>query len=68
VLTLRKLNLLGIFGTDNDLRALVRLPGGRVRQVRTGTRLAAGKVVAIDAEGLILLKGTRSTRIALPGG
>lgn len=68
VLTHGKLNLLGVFGTDNDLQALVRLPGGRVRRVAKGARLVAGKVVAIDAGGLMLLKGRRSTRIALPGG
>ncbi len=68
VLTHGKLNVLGIFGTDDDLQALVRMPGGRVRRVSKGTRLAAGKVVAIDAGGLMVLKGGRSRRIALPGG
>ncbi len=68
VLAHGKLNVLGIFGPDDDLQALVRMPGGRVRRIAKGTRLAAGKVVAIDTNGLMVLKGGRSRRIALPGG
>ena len=62
------LTLLGIFGPDSDLRALVRLPGGRVREVSHGTRLSHGRVVGIDAEGLMLEQAGRTRRIPVAGG
>jgi len=61
------LNLLGIFGPADDLRALIRLPGGRVHQVTTGNRLSSGRIVAIDETGLMVLKNGRTTRITIPG-
>ena len=63
----RNLSLLGLFGPDRDMRALVRMPGGRVIRVETGTRLNGGTVSAIDADGLILQKRGKTRRIAMPG-
>lgn len=62
------LNLLGIFGPANDLRALVRMPGGKVRKVQTGQRLGWGKVVGIDESGVMIVKNGRTTRIDMPQG
>lgn len=62
------LNLLGIFGPTDSMSALVRLPGGRVRKVETGQKLGRGRIVAIDAEGLMMVKNGRSERIGMPGG
>jgi ribosomal protein L2 len=62
------LNLLGVFGPSENLKALVRLPNGRVQQIDTGKRLAWGQVVAIDAAGLMVLKNGKTRRIEMPGG
>jgi hypothetical protein len=62
------LNLLGVFGPSEDLKALVRLPNGRVQQIGTGKRLAWGQIVAIDAAGLMVLKNGKTRRIEMPGG
>lgn len=60
------LNLLGVFGPPDNLRALVRLPGGKVQQVGPGQRLAWGRIVAIDATGLMVLENGRTSRITMP--
>lgn len=50
-INLRKVNLLGVMGTSNNRRALVRLSNGRVVTVRVGESLDDGQVTAIgDAE------------------
>jgi type IV pilus biogenesis protein PilP len=61
------LSLLGLFGPEGDMRALVRMPGGRVVRVSTGVRLKGGNVVAIDADGLVLLKRGKTQRFTMPG-
>ncbi len=63
----RRLSLLGLFGAENNLQAMVRLPSGRVKTVKTGSRLAQGRVLGIDASGLVLEKSGRSQRFEMPG-
>ncbi|EDZ45528.1 conserved hypothetical protein [Rhodobacterales bacterium Y4I] len=63
-----RLNLLGIYGPENSLTALVRLPNGRTKTVTRGTRLSSlGQVVAIDAEGLVLNSNGETKRLPMPG-
>lgn len=62
------LSLLGLFGAENALSAMVRLPNGRVKTVQTGSRIAQGRVLGIDAQGLVLEKSGRNHRIEMPGG
>lgn len=65
----RGLTLIGLTGTDTTgFRALLRLPGGRIREVETGTRLPQGQVVAIDDSGLILQRNGKAHQLTLPGG
>lgn len=59
--------LIGLAGAPGAFTALVRLSGGRIKQVEPGTRLSAGKVVAIDETGLILEKNGRTRRLEIPG-
>lgn len=59
--------LLGVMGPATDARALVRLPGGRVKQIRPGERLAQGRVLGIDEEGMMLERGGKTLRITVPG-
>lgn len=61
------LTVLGVFGPSGDLRALVRLPGGKVEEVSAGDRTRAGEVLGIDAEGLMLRHGGRTRRIGIAG-
>ena len=62
------LALMGIFGPAENLTALIRLPGGRIRRVNRGARLPAGRVVGIDTKGVLLEKNGATHRIAMPGG
>ena len=66
VLNRNTLNLLGLFGPQQDLRALVRLPGGRIVQVAPGARVSGETVAAIDENGVILQKHGQTRRIAMP--
>ncbi|WP_068301333.1 hypothetical protein [Pararhodobacter sp. CCB-MM2] len=49
---LRDVNLIGVFGSENDRRALVRLASGRVVRLRVGDRLEGGQVAAIGESEL----------------
>lgn len=60
--------LIGVMGAPGAFSALLRLSGGRVKQVTPGTRVSAGTVIAIDADGLVLQKNGRTRRLSLPGG
>lgn len=61
------LSLLGLYGPENSMTALVRLPSGRTRAVTRGTRLTQGQVVAIDAQGLVLNHRGETKRLVMPG-
>lgn len=63
VLRDRKLTLIGLFGPDSDLRALVRLPSGRIKEVAPGNRLSVGQVIAIDRKGLLLSRNGETARL-----
>ncbi|WP_374015316.1 hypothetical protein [Phaeobacter sp. A36a-5a] len=63
-----RLSLLGLFGANDNLSAMVRMPNGRMQIVTRGSRLSGGEVVAIDADGLILQKNGKASRLAMPGG
>ena len=68
VLERNDVSLIGLFGKDSDLNAMVRLPGGRIETVRAGDRLAHGRVVGIDANGVMVQRNGKTRRLALPGG
>lgn len=61
------LSLIGLFGPQNALSALIRSPGGRIRRVSAGESLGARRILGIDANGLMLEKNGRATRLSLPG-
>ncbi|GAA6196233.1 hypothetical protein NBRC116598_16770 [Pseudophaeobacter arcticus] len=46
---------------------MVRLPSGRVKTIKTGSRLVQGRVLGIDPGGIVLEKSGRSSRIEMPG-
>jgi hypothetical protein len=65
-INLRRVNLIGVYGSTSDRRALVRLSNGRYTRVTVGDRLDGGRVQAIGAGSLIYAK--RGRRITLEVG
>ena len=62
---LRKVSLIGIYGSASKRRALVRLKSGRYVKVGVGDRLDGGKVVSISASKLVYQKGSRSNTLQI---
>ena len=65
---LNEMNLIGVFGTPGDRRALVRMPNGRFQRVEVGDRLDGGRVAAIGETELSYVKNGRTIVLALPRG
>ena len=65
---LSRVNLIGVYGTSSDRRALVRLKSGRYLKVQVGDRLDGGKVAAIDSNNLRYIKGNRTLTLEMPKG
>jgi type IV pilus biogenesis protein PilP len=59
-INLRKVNLMGVYGSSSDRRALVRLPSGRLVTVKVGDRIDGGRVQSIANSSLTYTKGGRS--------
>lgn len=66
VLRLNQINLVGVYGTASQRRALVRLPSGRFVSVEVGDRLDGGQVAAIGADSLSYTRGGRSETLRMP--
>ncbi|MEL6467173.1 MAG: type II secretion system protein N [Pseudomonadota bacterium] len=66
VLPLRQLQLLGVAGTEENRRALLRTAGGQTRLVRLGDTLRQGTVVAIGEDRVVLNGGLGQRTLALP--
>ncbi len=60
-------SVLGVFGPKADMRALMRLSSGRVKEVKPGSRVSSGTVIAIDDEGVMLRQSGQTRRIVIPG-
>lgn len=67
-INLRQVNLIGVYGTQANRRALVRLSNGRYRKVQVGDRIDGGQVSAIGEDELRYTKGGRSVLLRLPKG
>ncbi|WP_050603632.1 hypothetical protein [Ruegeria sp. 6PALISEP08] len=65
-INLRKLNLIGVYGTPANRRALVRLPSGRYKKLKVGDRIDGGKVIAISDSELRYQKKGRNVTLAMP--
>jgi hypothetical protein len=68
VLKLRKINLIGIFGSKTAPSALVRLTNGRVLKVSLGELLDGGRVTAIGRSSLTYNKSGKSITLNMPIG
>ncbi len=65
-LNLRKLNLIGVYGSPANRRALVRLPSGRYKKLKVGDRLDGGRVIAISDSELRYQKKGRNLTLKMP--
>ncbi|WP_425043762.1 hypothetical protein [Primorskyibacter sp. S87] len=61
------MSLLGVFGPAGKMKAMVRLPGGRIKTVQNGSRLESGRIVAIDKDGVMVHRTGSTKRIQIPG-
>jgi hypothetical protein len=60
--------LIGTFHLQSGPRALVRLPGGRVRTLVPGSRLDGATVTAIGDTAIYLSRNGVETVLSLPAG
>ena len=67
-INLRKFNLIGVYGTPTNRRALVRLPGGRYKKLKVGDRIDGGNVVAIGDSELRYQKRGKNVTLRMPRG
>ena len=67
-INLRKLNLIGVYGTPANRRALVRLPSGRYKKLKVGDRIDGGNVVAIGDSELRYQKRGKNITLKMPRG
>ncbi|KIC44153.1 hypothetical protein RA28_14365 [Ruegeria sp. ANG-S4] len=67
-INLRRLNLIGVYGTPANRRALVRLPSGRYKKLKIGDRIDGGKVVAIGDSELRYQKRGKNVTLKMPRG
>lgn len=67
-INLRQVNLIGVFGTPSNRRALVRLPSGRYKKVRVGDKIDGGQISAIGDSELRYQKGGRNLVLKIPSG
>jgi len=67
-INLRRVNLVGVYGTQSNRRALVRLPSGRFVKVKVGDRVDGGRVRAIGDSQLSYVKGGRQIVLEMPRG
>ena len=64
----REINLIGVYGTPSNRRALVRLENGRYVRVTVGDTLDGGQVRAISDNALNYVRRGRTITLEIPGG
>ena len=67
ILELNRTNLIGIFGTEFNAAALVRLSSGKIIKVKVGDRFDGWRVFAIDKDKIHLANGSKQETLRLPG-
>ena len=65
-INLSRVNLIGVYGTPSNRRALVRLKNGRYQKVKVGDRFDGGRVSAIGDAELRYQKGNRNLVLKMP--
>jgi len=67
-ISLRQVNLIGVYGSPSNRRALVRLANGRYEKVQVGDKLDGGQVAAIGESELRYQKRGKSIVLRIPKG
>jgi len=67
-INLGRVNLIGVYGTPSNRRALVRLKNGRYQKVKVGDRFDGGRISAIGDSELRYQKGARNLVLKMPSG
>ena len=67
-INLRQINLIGVYGTASDRRALIRLSNGRFVKVQVGDRVDGGQVAAIGEREVRYIKGGQNHVLSMPRG
>lgn len=67
-ISLGKVNLIGVYGSESERRALVRLKSGRYIKVEVGDAVDGGRVAAIGEDELRYIKGGRNITLKMPKG
>ncbi|MEM9855590.1 MAG: hypothetical protein AAF841_14255, partial [Pseudomonadota bacterium] len=67
-INLRRVNLIGVYGTPSNRSALVRLANGRFVKVQVGDRVDGGRVAAIGESALRYVKSGRNITLEIPTG
>lgn len=67
-INLRQVNLIGVYGSPSNRRALVRLSNGRYRKVEVGDSIDGGRVSAIGDSELRYTKRGRAVVLRMPRG
>ncbi len=65
-LRLNRVNLIGVYGSSDNRRALVRLASGRYVKVQVGDTVDGGRVAAIGDDQLRYTKNGRTLTLSLP--
>ena len=65
-ISLRGINLIGIYGESGDRRALVRLQSGRYTKIEVGDRLNGGQVTAIDQDRVLYVRNGQTVVLRMP--
>jgi hypothetical protein len=63
---LGQINLIGVYGTPSDRRALIRLSSGRFVKVKVGDRVDGGQVAQIGDNSLRYVKSGREHTLVVP--
>ena len=67
-INMRQVNLIGVYGSPSNRRALVRLSNGRYQKVQVGDRMDGGRVSAIGDTELRYNKRGRDVVLRMPKG
>lgn len=65
-INLDRLALIGVFGSPSSFGALVRLPNSKVTRVKAGDKIAAGTVVAIGEDRIVISRMGSELMLKLP--
>ena len=67
-ISLNRINLIGVYGTQSNRYALIRQANGRYKKVSVGDRIDGGTVAAITDDEVRYQKGGRMIALEMPRG